>query len=169
MKDPLIIPNYLSNDICDELIGYLLDNKIPFNEVESFATYWKDRVKYPLYPWYMARDLGLRRIETAEAHFGIKLAPVVQSLCLNIWPEGFEMPLHSDLSNGLYPKRNYASMIYLNDNYEGGEIYIPDLNFELKPQKGMLLTFDGANYLHGVKKITKGIRYTNSCWIEVLQ
>jgi hypothetical protein len=163
MKEILTIPNYLTNDQCDELIGILLDDTIPFHQPhDPRDKEWTNRVKYPKFPWYLMLDLGTRRIQTATDYYQLKFAPVVQSLCLNIWREGVGMGIHSD-------EVNYASMIYLNDQYEGGELFIPELDFVQKPEKGMLVTFPGGKYRHGVAKVTRGIRYTNSCWIEELK
>ena len=169
MKELLIIRNYLTSQQCDELIGLLYNDSIPFHQPhDPRDEVWKNRVKYPklLSDW---NDLIIRRIETATEYFQLKFAPIVQSLCLNIWREGMSMAPHSDEVHGRYPTRNYASIIYLNDDYDGGELYIPELNFSQKPEKGMLMTFPGGRYMHGVQEITKGIRYTNSCWLEVLK
>ena len=52
-------------------------------------------------------------------------------------------------------------MYYLNDDYEGGEIFFPDYNLKIKPKPNSLLMFPGnENYAHGVKEVTKGFRYT---------
>lgn len=62
--------------------------------------------------------------------------------------------------------RNFGCVFYLNDNYEGGEIYFPNQNIEIKPKPNTLVFFPGTmEYLHGVKPITNGIRYTlTSFW-----
>jgi hypothetical protein len=51
----------------------------------------------------------------------------------------------------------YGYIIYLNDNYEGGEIFYPEFNFSYKPKPGDLLVHD-VNVPHGVKRILKGKR-----------
>lgn len=75
--------------------------------------------------------------------------------------EGSGMHEHFDSNR---PK-DIATLVYLNNDYEGGEIYFPDYNLTFKPEPGDLLTFpDNPNYIHGVKPITKGIRYTTPRW-----
>lgn len=50
-------------------------------------------------------------------------------------------------------------MTYLNDDYEGGEIYFPDYDLIIKPEVGELILFPGTDrYIHGVKNVTKGNR-----------
>ena len=56
-------------------------------------------------------------------------------------------------------------LVYLNDEYEGGELYFPDLDFGVRPKKGMLIAFPGnLYYTHGVAPVTSGTRYTLSQW-----
>ena len=63
------------------------------------------------------------------------------------------------------PGTNYVStknvktfVCYLNDDYEGGELYIED-RFTYKPEAGSFILFDGNIYKHGVKIITENPRY----------
>jgi hypothetical protein len=84
------------------------------------------------------------------------------------WREGDCLdPPHADAENingdpHPFSYRNFASIIYLNENFRGGQISFPKFdNFcpEIKP--GMLVAFPGTlDYLHGVSKVTSGIRYT---------
>jgi predicted 2-oxoglutarate/Fe(II)-dependent dioxygenase YbiX len=54
----------------------------------------------------------------------------------------------------------YAALTYLNDDYEGGEIYFPEYDMEIKPKAGTLVFFPGSDlYMHGVRPITSGTRY----------
>lgn len=58
-----------------------------------------------------------------------------------------------------------ATLIYLNDDYVGGEIYFPKYDISIKPEPGDLLTFpDNPDFVHGVKPVTSGIRYTTPRW-----
>lgn len=51
-------------------------------------------------------------------------------------------------------------MIYVNkQNF--GEIYFPRIGIKFKPEPGTMFLFPGTlKYLHGVKKITTGVRHT---------
>lgn len=54
----------------------------------------------------------------------------------------------------------YAALTYLNDDFEGGEIYFPEYDIEIKPKTGQLVFFPGSSfYTHGVRPITSGTRY----------
>ena len=81
---------------------------------------------------------------------------------------GQEMPPHQDdrhPDGSLHdtPWRKWASVIYLNDDYEGGEIYFPDIGLSHKPAAGTLLCFEGS-LRHGVRAVTRGLRYTSPGW-----
>lgn len=56
-------------------------------------------------------------------------------------------PPHTDI----FP---LATLAYFNDDYDGGELYFPDQDLEIKPQAGSLLVFrGGGEYLHGVRRV----------------
>lgn len=74
---------------------------------------------------------------------------------------GYGMHEHFDASK----PNDIATLIYLNDNYEGGQIYFPELGIEIKPEPGDLVMFpDNPNFIHGVKPITSGTRFTTPRW-----
>ena len=53
----------------------------------------------------------------------------------------------------------YTIVVYLNDNYEGGELFFvdPDINIKIKPKKGSIVMFPSVlPYLHQSCKITEG-------------
>jgi hypothetical protein len=99
-----------------------------------------------------------------ELKYGRKLNPGYAAL--RKWAAGDFQPLHADGEdlegnpNHAYAV-DYASVIYLNDDYEGGEIYFPDLDFSIKPKAGTLIFFPSNQYYsHGVREITSGEIYT---------
>jgi len=75
--------------------------------------------------------------------------------------EGHGMHEHFDSSR----PNDIATLVYLNDDYEGGEIYFPDYQISIKPEPGDLLCFpDQPRYVHGVKEIIAGTRFTTPRW-----
>lgn len=56
---------------------------------------------------------------------------------------------------------DFSSIFYINDDYEGGEIFFPEYNMKIKPKAGTFITWpSNAKYMHGVCEITDGYRYT---------
>jgi hypothetical protein len=56
---------------------------------------------------------------------------------------------------------DYSSVLYLNDDYEGGELFFPEFDLTIKPKLGDLVTFPtNSMYIHAVKEVKHGTRYT---------
>ena len=53
--------------------------------------------------------------------------------------------------------RKYAMSLLLNDDYEGGELYLPEYNIKIKPKANTAIIFPGIS-AHQVLKVTKGSR-----------
>jgi 2OG-Fe(II) oxygenase superfamily len=54
----------------------------------------------------------------------------------------------------------YGFILYLNDNYDGGELYYPNKGIEYKPVKNTLVIHPSTEeYTHGVKAVSSGTRY----------
>lgn len=59
------------------------------------------------------------------------------------------------------PSYDISSVFYINDDFDGGEIYFPNQSLTIKPTKNMLVFFPGdIHFLHGVKHVSSGERYT---------
>ena len=70
-------------------------------------------------------------------------------------PAGTELKSHVDQNTD--PSIRYATIIYLNDDYNSGEIFFENLGVALKPKPRDLLFFPGdSKYEHGVKPVFDG-------------
>lgn len=82
------------------------------------------------------------------------------------FPTGSYANPHSDSSEldgtpNAWQMNKYACILYLNADYTGGQIYFPQHDVSISPEAGSLLVFEGSHeFLHGVKEITSGDRYT---------
>lgn len=92
------------------------------------------------------------------------------SPCIVRWlPGNYQNPhadkeLHDPENYGKpndFPYYDLGSLFYLNDDYEGGELFFPNQGVEFKPKAGAAYFFPGdLHYIHGVREIKSGIRYT---------
>lgn len=84
---------------------------------------------------------------------------------LSVWKTGSYAGVHKD-NHERFEFLTNSTIIYLNDDYEGGEIYFPNLEFSYKPKKGDAIIFpcNTEEYNHGVKTVTAGTRYTIALW-----
>lgn len=75
---------------------------------------------------------------------------------------------HLDQASGEWRRsqdRDVSVLLYLNEEYGGGEIAFPNFNFEVKPKTGMLLGFlSDHRYLHAARPTTSGLRYVIVSW-----
>lgn len=56
--------------------------------------------------------------------------------------------------------RVYSSLLYLNDDFTGGNIWFPNQNLEISPAPNKFITFNSDfEHLHGVKAVSNGVRY----------
>lgn len=84
------------------------------------------------------------------------------------WFPGMEQPPHADDMTNIdspdlewFRHREYAAIVYLNDNYSGGQTYYPNYDYYISPKVGKLALHPGdPEHLHGVTKIENEIRYT---------
>jgi len=82
------------------------------------------------------------------------------------WDKGDEMLAHDDLGEHReFPDRQFAAIVYLNEDYTGGELMFPDLNMGIRGHTGELVLFKGGSVMHSVNKITSGTRYTLAAWL----
>lgn len=108
---------------------------------------------------------------TAGDIFGCKLEK--RAPCIVRWFEGIEQRPHADkqMNDGSpnpFTDYDINSLFYWNDDFEGGELYYPQHDIVVKPEPGLAVIHPGdINYLHGVKMVTSGERYTSPAFFTV--
>lgn len=64
--------------------------------------------------------------------------------------------------------RDLSSVIFLNDDFEGGDFVFPHLRIRIRPEPGLMVCFPSTeDYLHQVEPVTKGTRYSLVTWFTV--
>jgi len=64
--------------------------------------------------------------------------------------------------------RDLSVVYFLNDDFAGGELVFPELELVVRPERGMLVCFPSDHhYIHEVKPVTSGHRYTVVTWMRV--
>ncbi len=82
--------------------------------------------------------------------------------------EGVELKSHTDQHTD--PAIQYATILYINDDYVDGEIFFKNINLKLKPKPGSMLVFPGTEeYEHGVVTVGPGpIRYVLTGFVKII-
>ena len=82
-----------------------------------------------------------------------------------VWPVGSDKRSHGDHDN-----RNvwYSIILYLNNDYQGGEIFFNNLDLTIKPEMGDIVVFRpyAPNMEHEVKLVRDNPRYTLAVWLQ---
>jgi predicted 2-oxoglutarate/Fe(II)-dependent dioxygenase YbiX len=64
--------------------------------------------------------------------------------------------------------RDISLLIYLNDDFEGGELSFYKFNYQIRPRAGAVVLFPSDHrYLHQAEIVTKGVRYAIVSWASV--
>jgi hypothetical protein len=165
--------NMIENATEQEWAGY--KNNVDSNGIEINAAYgnWKTQMlNLEFAPNLLERarvlldDIQERCNREIKENYGKDY--VVDNLySIYRFQEGDMMHEHHD--SGLSPKIKNGVVIYLNDDFEGGEIYYPKVKIEIKPVANALLIHP-ANmiYRHGVKPVTNGSRYSLAGFARIL-
>jgi len=78
---------------------------------------------------------------------------------------GQEYKAHYD--SGTRMGRAISALVYLNDDYEGGEIEFINFKIKIKPQAGMMILFpSNYAYLHKSHPVISGTKYSLVTWIR---
>lgn len=139
------------------------------------ANYWKDRVATrttldAINPEISRIIDGMvaRLRSKVESFYNLTAQPTSPAIVR--WLPGNEQQPHADKELHVgedagkpndFPYYDIASLFYINDDYEGGELYFPVQGLKFKPKKGAAYFFPGdLHYIHGVTPVESGIRYT---------
>jgi hypothetical protein len=167
--DFLCVENLLSAEECARLRLCYERHQDLLDSGPTTIPYWRDR---------MLQIGSIRRVDPEAADLMIaalargrdrlsafyKLtAPIYADVLQMVrWPVGMSMPPHADNAypGGQahpMPYREFGAIAYLNDDYEGGELYFTALDIAIKPRRGMFLAFTGGfHHEHAVARVTGG-------------
>lgn len=178
------IENFMTEEELDILENFARNNNVwdvtetHYNENGTIiyeSEYWKDRVasSYTLMQIdpniHKTIRIMIKRLKPEVERFFNVTANATNPCVVRWLPGQLQMPhadkeLHEGEDAGKpndFPYYDLGSLFYLNEDYEGGELYFPNQNIEIKPKRGAAYFFPGdMNYIHGVKEIKSGIRYT---------
>jgi hypothetical protein len=179
-KDDIYLANVAKIGNSAENIIYIENvlHKDKHKEILDFVTHRKFWVQQP----WDAKTIGLDQmsdevIDSLEEVFTVayEKAKDVYGVPIDIFSKDrfnlikfekdFVLHPHADVNSN--ESLHIASIYYINDEYEGGEISLIDHNIEIKPKPNSLIIFPGnENYTHEVFRILEGERYSSSLWFQ---
>ena len=148
-----IVEKFLERDECNTLMDYYKRYESdsidwhgtwPLKITDSAVCTWRVREKLN----EKAKDINGSEIDYVQ---------IVK------WPRGSSQPSHRDTA---HDHTTLASIIYLNENIEGGETYFTD-GVVIEPRIGRAVFFDGQYFEHGVNQIRHNERYSIASWYKM--
>lgn len=152
----MIIKNFLTEEECDELLleAKTSSNWKPQNPDTEIFILKSNNHKVLI-------DIHKRVAALFDKNLHTQIIRMIHKTDKNSFWER-----HSDNSGGNDIK--YGVVLYLNDDFDGGELYYPNLDLTVIPEKGMLVYHLG-NQEHEVLKVISGDRYTLTSFIRSQQ
>jgi hypothetical protein len=167
--DLLCVEDMLSEKECAYLADVFHRHGALLYQDKNIDPFWNNRFVWLADIFKVEREAAeLMAVASHDARSRLaefyKLKAPIYSDILQIvqWKVGMSMPPHADNANpdgkphGM-PYRDFGGITYLNDDYEGGELYLTALDVVIKPKRGMFLGFTaGFHHEHAVLKVTGG-------------
>lgn len=160
--DILEIQGFLSDEECESFLdiidGYSEDDWWGQTNQRTF-TYENDQ--------WLGKNLHLQGDDRTQLH---EIQKRVESIFLNyskiqdigivhrIVEGSGGIHLHNDNGQPADKDNTFGVVLYLNDDYVGGEVEYPDRGFAYKPVRGSLLVHN-ASLMHKVNDVISGKRY----------
>ena len=171
--DFLVADELVSAEKCELLVRTFEDLQELVFGASDVAAFWDKRGL-----WYadvlkhdreaakvMMAALGRCLIEM-KRFWKLKVPIYADGLHMMSWKAGLAMPPHAD---NAYPDgkphelahRDLSGVLYLNDGFEGGELYLTAQDVLVKPKAGTFISMTGGfHHEHGVVRVERGLRVT---------
>lgn len=169
-EDVVFYDNFLTKEECETLVRVFEDPEQPWSMSAFFESYGMS---------IMPEDPILERYGLPRDYFG-KLADRLHKVVEDAhqrpvksvsshaqkWQVGAFAPFHSDNTDmdgnpSAWEKSKLVCLLYINDDYEGGELDFRDHDISIKPVAGQLITFPGGfNNIHQVLPVKGSTRHT---------
>ena len=110
-------------------------------------------------------------IEEIEPFYNVKLRWFEKPMVLRYEPGGYYRP-HADSdalnASGKWERcndRHLSFLLYLDDDFEGGDLTFPNFSYRIRPRPGLMVAFPSdGRYLHAAMPVTSGRRHAIVSW-----
>ncbi len=172
----LIKENFLSQYECDALVNFLEQDDVwdepGHGDLRERRHYQRSVSDVPPNLTDLVRGFQSRKKAALEEFYGETLVKLRRSSFRKWVPGDFQSP-HCDVGHAdgkvIFTQNegtlslhhnDFATVTYLNGNFEGGEVYFHHFGVQIIPRPGLMIAFPASpQYLHGVNEIKSGNRY----------
>jgi prolyl 4-hydroxylase len=179
-------PNFLTHEECDKIIemskDHLFVSKIYDTNEDTLSIGFRNSLQY----WLNDEDnIFIKNISERIRNATNAKTNYMEPLQVVKYPENGYFYHHYDVCEGSHEKcermnlghgpRFMTFIIYLNDDFDGGETDFPKRNIKIKPNKGKAVLFYNTNKkgeilensFHAGLPITKGNKWITNKWIHL--
>ena len=175
--DIKIIKNFVDKEDADRLIKYIETNKLnkdKFIYTEYLKTVESQQAQSQIPEQFSINDhpevkdiyikYAKRFIEECKVFFDNTEGIGLYAQWLTMYGIGNELPRHRDNHFGA-EEINFSAVIYLNDDFTGGETEFPHHNKKIVPKMGSVMVFPPTwQYPHAGLRVHKGVKYIMSTY-----
>jgi len=169
------IKNFVSDNVCDLIVSEIpITPTIPMDKIFPFYA-GRNRYMDDFPSKNVLKDILDKITNKSSEIFKHKLGVTYGDVVT--WYTGQSMEPHCDTRSLItgFPSRgcenrDYTAILYLNDDFDGGKLYFPELLVSINPEKGKLVLFpSNIDYVHGISIISRGIRYSIPIWFHIIK
>lgn len=173
--DIKVIDNFISEEDSQAVRKYILDNENDKSRFDHAVVPGKYRIRSHVPEIHsleshaeilpVIKKYGQKFVEATKDLFNDDQDLFVTSFFFTKMGETTKLGKHRDNHDGgehLF----YSAVIYLNDDYEGGEIKFSDFDFTYKPKANSIIIFR-SSFVHYVEPVVSGIRQAIPIWITL--
>ena len=148
--------------------SWIVDKNIRDTQIIEFGDLYpkiedlfKNIVKHIINPFYNIEVWDSEVPQCLRYGIGGHYSPHIDGRSIWVAPNGDKIWRKST-------DRDLSLVLFLNDDFEGGNFVFPDLHIQVKPKPGLLVVFPSdQNYLHGVNPVISGERFSIVTWARV--
>jgi len=126
------------------------------------APYTQQFIDKVALPYYCLSAAAVEEIQLARTGAHGFLRPHIDSEDGSVKPDG--------RTEWIKVRKRDVSLVYYlsrSSDFDGGTLWFPDVGIELRPEQGMAVAFPSDHrYLHCVREVTRGVRWSMATWID---
>ena len=184
----IILENFIDDELCNNLVKHtenikftkatLVDTKQKPKSIDTTvdeSTRKTEIFDLGIYDGLLKQNIVNIFNQQLNKHYNVTFSNYEQPHILRYTQGGF-YNLHADSEYWdvnakkwkRVKQRDFSFLLYLNDDFTGGELDFPNFNFTLKPKKGMFVCFPSDHrFMHKAMLTTSGKRYAIVTWAAI--
>lgn len=151
-----IISDFISQDQVKEVMDFLQENKNNVFKLEE--TNPNSRMMANRIIDIVGKGLSIEDIDFDPIFDGLYSPLSIKNIMK--YEIGEEFPSHHDSGEYCPIQSDWGLVLYINDNFEGGELFYPEKNITYVPKSGDLVIHGASEeFAHGTTPIISGTKY----------